>query len=62
MAERQDPDDTDETGFGTDAKLYRLKRLSTADFESGERFNAWRETAYGGKRRARERQRPAIAT
>ncbi|SHG24037.1 AraC-type DNA-binding protein [Kaistia soli DSM 19436] len=46
MAERQDPDDTDETRIGTDAKLYRLKRLSTADFESGERFDAWRETAY----------------
>ena len=46
MAERQDPDDAEETGFGTDAKLYRLRRLSTADFDSGDRFNAWRETAY----------------
>ena len=46
MAERQAPDDADEPGFGKDARLYRLKRVSTDDFDSGERFDAWRETAY----------------
>ena len=46
MAERQTPDDADEPGFGKDARLYRLKRVSTDDFDSGERFDAWRETAY----------------
>ncbi|TCK28064.1 AraC family transcriptional regulator [Ancylobacter aquaticus] len=29
-----------------DAGLYRLKRLSTSDFDRSERFDAWREVAY----------------
>ncbi|GLK70861.1 AraC family transcriptional regulator [Ancylobacter dichloromethanicus] len=29
-----------------DTGLYRLKRLSTSDFDLSERFDAWRETAY----------------
>lgn len=46
MAERQYPADADEPNFGIDAGLYRLKRVSTTDFDPGDRFDAWRETAY----------------
>lgn len=46
MTDRPVPEDEDDARLKMDAGLYRLRRVSTTDFDPGDRFDAWRETAY----------------
>lgn len=47
MSDRMGKADVNEVSSReADAGLYRLKSLSTWDFDASERFDAWRETAY----------------
>ncbi|MFG1361127.1 hypothetical protein [Xanthobacter pseudotagetidis] len=46
MTDRSAPDGEDDAGPRMNAGLYRLRRVSTTDFDPGDRFDAWREAAY----------------
>ena len=46
MTDRPVPEDEDDPGLKMNGGLYRLRRVSTTDFDPVDRFDAWRETAY----------------